>query len=275
MNTGPLAAEHLTADLCRVGLGGRSSVLVHCSMRRIGWIDGGAGTLAAALRAACGPATTLVTPAQTTNNSTTNRVFRAKTADLGPTEIAAIEDEMPAFNAAATPSHQMGALAEHVRRLPGAMRSPHPQASFAAVGPAAVELMSVHDLDSAMGPRSPLAAMYASGGWIALIGVGYETCSAFHLAEHHQDAPMPTHGSRCYVDNAGVRERVDFVAPIYDDTDFAELGAAMEGECEVNHGYVGKAIASAFPLPEAVDFAIDWMAKHRSKAAMEMHGKRI
>ena len=63
-------------------------------------------------------------------------------------------------------------------------RSSHPQVSFAALGPGALDCTSVHDLDCHLGDRSPLGWLYAADAAILLLGVDYSACTAFHLAEY-------------------------------------------------------------------------------------------
>ena len=72
------------------------------------------------------------------------------------------------------------------------MRSAHPQTSFAALGPKARELMNDHAVDCHLGECSPLGRLYEEGAWILLLGVGYATCSAFHLAEYRYTPNPPT-----------------------------------------------------------------------------------
>ena len=99
---------------------------------------------------------------------------------------------MAPFDPATTPCPTMGALAECVRTTPGAVRSTHPHTSFAALGPRAAELLADHDPHCHLGERSPLGALYAAGAHVLLFRVGFEACSAFHLAEYRlRPAPPP------------------------------------------------------------------------------------
>ena len=97
---------------------------------------------------------------------------------------------MPAFDPAATPQHGMGRLAESVRTAGGAVRSAHPQTSFAALGRRAGELLSAHPLSSHLGEESPLGALYRAGAQVLMINVGFSVCTAFHLAEYRTGAPL-------------------------------------------------------------------------------------
>ncbi|WP_422744229.1 aminoglycoside N(3)-acetyltransferase [Micromonospora sp. WMMD754] len=255
----------LTAELRALGLGPGDVVLVHCAMRAVGPVTGGAATLARALRAAVGPAGTVVVPAQTPDNSVSSAAYRTATAGMTDDERRAYEERMPGFDPATTPSFGVGALAEHVRRLPGAVRSRHPQTSFSAWGPRAQALMRVHDLDSHLGQRSPLAALEAADARILLLGVGWSSCTALHLAEYRSCFPPMIRPYRCYVLRDGRRERLDFVAPHLDAAPFAAIGEDLDRADFTRHGKVGDAVARLLPMPAAVRTAVGWMDHHAGR----------
>jgi aminoglycoside 3-N-acetyltransferase len=259
----PVSAAQLRRDIAGLGLAAGGTVLVQASMREIGWIDGGESSLLGALRAAVGPNGTIVTPTQTANNSTTTTEFVAAARERDAAGRRALEDAIAGFDYPETESYRMGRLAEAVRTSPGAVRSRHPQTSFAAVGPASTWLMAVHDLGSHLGERSPLSRLYSIGATIVLIGRPFDFCTGLHLAEHRLPWPPPTRPYRCYVISAGRRERVDFTAPDLDDGDFRELGQSLEASSLVETYRVGSATTRVVPMRQAVDFAVDWMASHR------------
>jgi aminoglycoside 3-N-acetyltransferase len=170
---------------------------------------------------------------------------------------------MPGFHLD-TPSQDMGALAEHVRTRPDAVRSGHPQTSFAAVGKRAKEFMDVHDLDCHLGPRSPLGALYEADAQVLLLGVEYDVCIAFHLAEYRLARAVARRAYTCFVMRNGQRERLVFMAEHIYDYDFADLGAALAERTDaVATGRVGGGQAKVFDMRRAVDFAIGWMDGHR------------
>jgi aminoglycoside 3-N-acetyltransferase len=259
--TGPLGVDGLALELARLLPAGRD-VLVHSSLRRIGRLDGGPGTLLAALRRVIGTDGTVVVPAQTPDNSTTSPAFRWAVQGFDTAERAAYVARMPGFDRASTPSFGVGTFAEHVRTAPEAVRSAHPQTSFAAVGPRAMALTATHDLGSHLGGRSPLAALYRRDAMVLLLGVGYEACTAFHLAEYG-NLNAPVRNYHCFVADGGLRREQVFPAVDLNDHDFTELGAAFEQGNPVTVGRVGQTTARAFPIRTAVDFAIRWMAEHR------------
>ncbi len=51
-------------------------------------------------------------------------------------------------------------------------------------GSAALEVTRNHSLSFSMGEASPLSAVYRLNGYVLLLGVPYENCTALHLAEH-------------------------------------------------------------------------------------------
>jgi aminoglycoside 3-N-acetyltransferase len=163
----------------------------------------------------------------------------------------------------------MGAFAEYVRTQPGAQRSAHPQSSFAALGPRAASAKSRHDLDCHLGERSPLGWLYDAGAAIALIGVGYSACTAFHLAEYPLSGEFPLREYQCFVTSGGEREQCTFKDIDLIDDDFELIGAALDDFTWANaadaphHGRAAMAEAIWLPVRGAVDFARSWMAEHR------------
>jgi aminoglycoside 3-N-acetyltransferase len=257
--------DQLAADLRSLGLRRGQDLLVHCSLRRLGRIDGGPATLLAALLDAAGPEATVVVPTQTTLNSLTSEAFLAATADLGTDERARFVAAMPGFDPATTPSTGMGAFAEYVRTRPSARRSNHPQVSFAAFGPGAHACTGVHDLDCHLGDRSPLGWLYAADAAILLLGVGYSACTAFHLAEYRLPGARPRRSYRCFTARGGTRVEHEFIDVDLDDRDFEPLGAMLEmaAPSAVQRGRVGSAVCRLVAFRMAVDFACSWLAIHR------------
>jgi aminoglycoside 3-N-acetyltransferase len=123
----------LVGDLRRLGVEAGQTLLVHASLRSIGWVKGGATTVVGALREAVGDDGNIVVPASTEANSMTSRAHRKRIASMTADEVRKYKLEMPAFDRDTTPSGG-GAISEAVRKSKGAVRSAHPQSSFAAVG---------------------------------------------------------------------------------------------------------------------------------------------
>ncbi|MFF8694319.1 aminoglycoside N(3)-acetyltransferase [Streptomyces sp. NPDC015144] len=265
-STAPAVAHTRTGlarQLTALGVEPGGILLVHASMRAVGPVSGGARALAGAVRDALGPGGTLVVPAFTPENSDTSPHYLDRVRGLDDRAREAVRAAMPPFDAA-TPAPSVGRLAEAVRFGPGAVRSGHPQTSFAAVGPSARSLLAGHRPDCHLGEDSPLARLYDARAQVLLLGTGFDTCTAFHLGEYRVPAP-PRRTYRCVVTRAGVRQWWEYEDIALDDSDFAALGAdfARVAGPLVNTGPVGSSTSRLFRVTDAVDFASHWLPSHR------------
>ena len=238
-------------------------MLVHASLRQIEPDRGGASTVLSALRDVLGRRGTVVVPAQTSWNSRTSRAFRTVTEGMSALRLNAYLDELPVFQPKTTPSSGMGALAEHVRTRRKAVRSAHPQTSFAAVGPLARRLMGVHDRDCLLGERSPLGALYEADARVLHLGTGFETATIFHLGEWRAAPSLRAYSCKI----AGVPENggwVEFKDVDYNDADFDLIGASFEEKTgSVRRGTAGSAPSLLYPARDAADYAEHWVRHER------------
>jgi aminoglycoside 3-N-acetyltransferase len=260
-----LNRESLIRDLRWLGIVPGRILLVHASLRQIGRVGGGADDVVAALREVLGRDATLVVPTSTADNSDTSRLYRERIKGMSPDEISRYRDAMPPFTKE-LPSTGVGRIAECVRTTPGAVRSEHPQTSFAALGSRAEMLMAGHQPDCHLGEFSPLGRLYDAGAWVLLMGVGYEACTCFHLAEYRYLPVPPRQVYNCVITEEGQRRWWSYEDVALDDGDFAVLGAAFDQSGHVVRGYVGNAECRLVPLTAAVDFATEWLGQHRAAA---------
>jgi aminoglycoside 3-N-acetyltransferase len=260
----PHHRTELAVDLERLGLRTDDVVLVHASLRRVGFVLGGAPGVVGALLDTVGPGGTVVVPAFTSGNCDPSRWARTRKSPVPSQWWPLIREYLPAFDPAVTPSLNIGAIAEAVRTWPGAVRSRHPQTSFAAVGARAAELMAEHDPDCHLGPGTPLAALARADAKVLLLGVGFGVCTGFHLAEYEvPDAPRRDY--ECVVRIDGERRWYRFEDVCLDDSDFDRLGPDFEAACPVPRGPVGDADSRLFRLTDAVAYARNWIPAHRSR----------
>jgi aminoglycoside 3-N-acetyltransferase len=252
----------LAAGLTALGVRPGETVLVHSSLRSLGWVSGGAVAVVQALLDALGPAGTVVVPTQTTDNSDPSGWSNPPVpAEWWPT----IRETMPAFDPRLTPSVGLGVIPELVRTWPGSVRSEHPQTSFAAVGPAGAELMAKHRLDSQLGEDSPLGALERAGARVLLLGVGFDSCTAFHLAEYRTPSPVTEHACAVRADDGG-RRWLTYPDVETNSDDFAELGESFVTTGAVTTGRVGAATCHLFGVREAVAHAVGWLRANRTAA---------
>jgi aminoglycoside 3-N-acetyltransferase len=253
----PASVGELPPLLRRLGVRPGGVLMVHAAL-------GGTGAPPERVRDALldvlGPRGTLVVPAFTPENSDTSRAHRELTAGLDARELAEFRAAMPPFEPDATPCPAMGALAECVRTTPGAVRSAHPQTSLAGLGPRARELMDGHDPHCHLGERSPLARLYAADAQVLLLRVGFEVCSAFHLAEYRTVPRPPLRDYRCVVGGKG--NWITYRDLALDDGDFAAIGARLPRALLRRGRWAGKQVV-LLGMRAAVDHARDQMAGYR------------
>jgi aminoglycoside 3-N-acetyltransferase len=258
----PVTLASLIEDFQQLGVSTGETLLLHSSLRSLGsWVAGGPTTVVAALLEVLGPEGTLVVPAQSPETKDPSRWSHiAVPEQWWPT----IREQMPPFDPALTPATTVGVIAERVRTWPGAVRSAHPLTSFAAIGARAQPLLDGHELSSLLGEHSPLARLEAAEARILLLGVGFDRCTAFHLAEYRLPDP-PRRTASCLVATDRGREWVHFDTVDLDSTDFGLIGKELEGSVDwVRTHRIGAAHSRLLPLRESVEFAYEWLLRQRS-----------
>lgn len=257
----PLTIESMADQLAALGLVAGQTVLVHSSMSKLGWVVGGAEAVIRALLRVVTPSGTLMMPTHTTNNTDP---AMWNNPPVPESWIPIIREHTPAYDPATTPSRYMGAIAELLRTWPGAIRSAHPVASFAALGPNADFLMADHRVEYDVGDGSPIGKLYELDGDVLLLGVGHGNNTSLHMAEFRADwpdKPWMTTGSAMLVN--GERQWVAYDGLDIDGSDFEQLGAAYESQHPIRRGKVGNAEVRFFKQRPIVDFAVEWMEYNR------------
>jgi aminoglycoside 3-N-acetyltransferase len=253
--------DSMAVDLRRLGVRAGQTIIVHSSLSSLGWVDGGPTAVVHALIDAVGDDGTVVVPTQTTTN-TDPSTWRPP-HDVAPARWPGIRENMPAFDPLNTPSAGVGVIAECLRTWPGALRSDHPQTSFAALGRRAEWIVTGHRLESQLGEDSPVARLEDCDARVLLLGVGFNRCTAFHLAEYRQPQPVKRTLS-CAILTPQGRRWVSYDAVALSDHDFAAIGADfILYSDEVERHPVGCADSWLLPVRSAVSFATKWIADNR------------
>jgi aminoglycoside 3-N-acetyltransferase len=238
------------------------TLLVHSSLKSLGFVCGGPVAVVYALERALGAEGTLVMP---THTSILTEPAHWSNPPVPSSWFDTIRSETPAFDPEMTPSVGMGIIPETFRRQRGTVRSAHPCVSFAARGPNALRIVGDHPLENGLGEASPLGRLYELDAWILLLGVDHDRNTTIHLAEHRcdwegkevivQGGPVMRDGSRVW---ATYRD-LD-----YDSTDFLAIGSAFEADTDfVRIGRVADATARLMPVRPLVRHATEWMRRMR------------
>lgn len=257
----PVTSARTARELAALGVARGDVLLVHTSLSALGWVPGGAQSVIEALIECVGTQGTLAMPTFTAANSEpahwTNPPVPLDWVD----EIRA---SMPAYDPHKSPTRMMGLINEAFRSWPGAVRGPHPQNSFAALGPLAEHIVIPHVLEHAFDETSPLARLYAASAKVLFLGTGYMTCTSFHLAECRSNKRPLKAISGAAMLVQGERRWVRFEDMVFGGDDFPALGEAFERDTRaVAIGKVGEAECRLFPMRAAVDFAVEWMRLNR------------
>jgi aminoglycoside 3-N-acetyltransferase len=255
----PRTRASLTHDLRLLGVQAGMTLIVHSSLRSLGWVSGGPVAVVQALMDIITTEGTLIMPAHTPGYSDP---AQWENPPVPQSWWPIIYETMPAFDPAVTPSMFMGQIAETFRTFPGVLRSNHPHVSFTAWGKYAHAITSGHDLEYSLGEGSPLARIYDLAGYVLLLGVGYNNCTSLHLAEYRapgaveemQGAPVFDNGQRAWKAYRDIALDSD-VFPI--------IGAAFEQTGQVKIGQIGSAESRLFPQRPIVDFAVEWLTRRR------------
>nr|BBH86190.1 AAC(3) family N-acetyltransferase [Thermosporothrix sp. COM3] len=256
----PLTRARLTREFRALGVKPGMTIITHSSLSSLGWVCGGPITVVQALMDALTPDGTLMMPTQSAGNSEPSNWSNPPV----PREWwQIIRDTMPAYDPRITPTRSMGAIVEAFRTFPGVMRSSHPAVSFAAWGKHAQALVGSHSLDYPFGEGSPLARLYELDGWILLLGVGYDSNTSMHLAEHRAPGQVPVQ------QGAALYENGERVWKVYQDIEvdsdiFPQIGADFEQHTNlVIIGHIGLAETKLIPMRPLVDFTVEWFTERR------------
>lgn len=258
----PVTRTMLAEQLRACGLLPGQCVLVHSSLRSLGWVAGGPVAVIEALLDVLGPAGTLMMPSHTADNT---EPANWREPPVPPAWWPVIREHLPAYDLARTPTRGMGRIAELFRCWPGAVRSEHPIGSFAALGPYAERLTAGHTQPEDMfGEGSPLARLCELDGCVLLLGVNHASNTSLHLAEYRAHWPSKcTVAEGCAMQVKGARQWVSFEMLKLETDDFPDIGAAFETAHGIHSHRVGQAETRLLRQRPLVDFATGWMSQHR------------
>ena len=237
---GSWTSEDLRRQLagnCRVRAG--DVLIVHSSMRSLGWVEDGPEGVVWALQSAVGEAGTLLMP-----------VFTAP----APNGL---------FRLDASPS-RTGLVTEIFRTTPGVLRSRHPTHSVAAWGRRAEEFVEGHDRTSGLGVGSPFHKAARAGADVLMIGCQITSCSLIHAAE--ATVRVPYLGKVCYkgydrvltlVDASGRRQRVEPRDVPTDSAGFTIVADEMDRRGLLTRPRLGSADCLKFSALKCLDVAVE------------------
>ena len=177
--------DRLLRDFRALGLGPGDAVLMHSSLKRIGYVEHGPKTVLDALYAAVSPGGTIVLPAYHVIGGTILETCKIPDYIFDPRVHGT----------------RLGRLPEELLRFPGVERSLHPTHSVCALGPQARYLTEAHHLaSSTFGKQSPWDRLIEIGGKVMGLGIPMAPGGLYHPLEDlmADEFPLPVRMKETY-----------------------------------------------------------------------------
>ena len=239
--------------------------MVHAALRSLGPVVGGVNTVIQAMLDAIGPEGTL-----------------SAYVDWEPFYEDGDEDP-PVFDkriARAARAH--GFLHEAFRTWPDVLRSDHPDAGVAAIGPLAERLTADHPFQYGYGEGSPFERFCQWGGRVLMLGAPMDTISLMHHAEHKAQIPgkrlrryrrlMPGANGPEWV----WFEEFDTCDPVHASMPPNQIEVITEAYLATGRGLqgkVGEAQCYLFEGSDLVEFGVRWIERFVNGAARPASAK--
>jgi aminoglycoside 3-N-acetyltransferase len=252
----------LTEDLQRLGIRPNETVMLHASVKAVGWVVGGPDVVLQSILDVIGPDGTLMML-----SSWEDRPYHILKWSKEKQET--YRAQCPPFDHKTSRANRnYSILAEYLRTRPGAFRSFHPENSFSAVGARAKWITDNQPLQYGMGQGSPLAKLCEVDGKVLLLGELFDSVTLTHYAEYiakvdnkrivHYKMPVLRDGKSVWVDieefdtSLGIKDwqGTDYLPVIV--REYVATGHVLMGE-------VGAAQAYLFNAQDYVEFAVQWM----------------
>ncbi len=225
----------ITSSLRQLGVSEGMGVVVHSSLSRFGYVQGGAQCVISALMDILTPQGTLLMPSF--NHDTP---FQPGGPGI--------------YDPVQTPTSN-GIIPETFWRLPQVYRSLDPTHPVAAWGKHAQRYTEHHHRTLTMGPESPLGMLGREGGYGLLLGIGFEANTYHHIVETSVGAPCLGRRTEAYPvrlpDGRDVLGRTwgwrNGECPFTDDGRYPAIMAERGLQCQAQ---IGHATATFFRLSD-------------------------
>ncbi|MBO3802851.1 MAG: AAC(3) family N-acetyltransferase [Candidatus Brockarchaeota archaeon] len=233
-------------------------VIVHSSLKSIGYVIGGAETVVRALLEWVGGGGTLVFPAYSYSASDPEQW---RYPPVAPHLVEKVRKNIPPFDPILSPI-DTGAIPSAASRFPGALRSSHPNGSIIALGKNAKRIVSAQRLENSLLPDGPLGQVYELDGWVLSIGTDLSSNSSMHLAERwaRKGEGLAHLGefwkSRVPVDTPRGREWVLLEKEGGCSTGFIRIEPILRRRGVISYGRIGQSYCQFMPQRGLVDETI-------------------
>lgn len=264
MSAPMITRSRLVRDFQALGVEPGQVLMLHVSVKAVGWVVGGPNVILQALLDVLGPAGTLMMYVGWADGTYDFAEWPAE-------QQRAYREECPPFDPATSRGvTEWSVLTECLRTWPGAQRSANPEASIAAVGARAEWLVQDHPLQYGYGAGSPLEKLVEAGGQVLLLGSPLDAVTLIHYSECmaqvpnkrtvRYPVPVLEQGERVWVEV----EEYDTSGGIVEWPDEDYFSLITREYLEAGHGRsgtVGAAESHLLDAPSLHRFAAEWMER--------------
>jgi aminoglycoside 3-N-acetyltransferase len=255
--------SRLVADFQRLGLKAGDVVMLHASVKSVGWVVGGPDVIIQSLLEVLSPSGTLMMYVAWADGT-------YDMAEWPEAKQQAYRDECPPFDPNSSRAcMQWSILTEYLRTWPGACRSANPEASCVAVGVKAEHLTADHPMDYGYGEGSPFEKLCHVDGRVLMLGAPFNTITLLHYSESMANIldkrvvrytePILKDGAKAWVEveefdtGNGVREGAEEY--------FVSIAQDYLASGKGTVGRVGDATTHLFQAAELHAFAVAWLER--------------
>lgn len=239
--------QDLVKNFKELGLKKKDVVLVHSSLKSIGWVENGTDAVIDSLIDVLGEEGTLMVPALT---------GKREDSPFNP----------PIFDVLNSPCWT-GTIPETFRKRKEARRSLHPTHSVSAIGAKKHEITESHEFSSSpCDENSPYYKNAIMGGIILFIGVAQESNTTIHMCEELAKVPYHLQKEITNMTLTGYNgEKITVSNRLHDwekpETDFNKLDNLYRNNAIMKLGNVGKATVRLVNAAHMLDFTVDLLKK--------------
>ena len=253
-----ITKESLQQALAQVGVSKNMILEAHVSISSLGYVTGGARTVADAIMDLITEGGTLLMPTQTTGNTDPSEWTNPPVL---PAFWQEIRSSMPAYDPENSDLSDMGAAAENFRHRRGVICSNHPSVSFSAWGRYAKLLCNRHSVHFPLAEESPAARLYELKGYVLLIGTDFSAVTCMHLAEYRTECrPIIVRSSCTKVD--GRRNWKKYLDLDIDSADFEKIRSGLAKKNMIREIMLNTCRIQYFSVNAAIDEATRYFEKN-------------
>jgi len=238
--------DTLKRDLKRIGIGEGETVLVHSSLKNIGYVKGGPDTVVDALLETVGTTGTIAMPAFS---------------------YCFLKEGTQPFSLSETPS-RVGLITETFRKKEETLRSNHPTHSIAARGKHARLITENHKGLSPYNRKGPFGKLYQLNSKILFIGCGLAPNSTLHAIEDWAGLPYLTPEKAIIKDKIGREKIVEVERTPSGHRDFysgnnSKIVKIFNEYNLIKEGKIGKANVCLIEMKKLVDICLKLVKNKR------------